>query len=69
MRMASLKRFLAGRFPTRRFSVRCARCGDYVNADDVKRAIEGYMPAKLHEKNKRVVDAALEAVGKLAQRE
>lgn len=41
----------------------CSVC-DYVNADDVKRAIEGYMPAKLHEKNKRVVDAALEAVGK-----
>ena len=35
-----------------------------MSADDVKRAIEGYMPAKLHEKNKRVVDAALEAVGK-----
>ena len=41
----------------------CSMC-DYVSADDVKRAIEGYMPAKLHEKNKRVVDAALEAVGK-----
>lgn len=41
----------------------CSVC-DYVSADDVKRAIEGYMPAKLHEKNKRVVDAALEAVGK-----
>lgn len=41
----------------------CSVC-DYVGADDVKRAIEGYMPAKLHEKNKRVVDAALEAVGK-----
>ena len=41
----------------------CSVC-DYVNADDVKRAIEGYMPVKLHEKNKRVVDAALEAVGK-----
>ena len=37
---------------------------DYVSADDVKRAIEGYMPAKLHEKNKRVVDVALEALGK-----
>ena len=36
----------------------CSVC-DYVSADDVKRAIEGYMPAKLHEKNKRVVDAAL----------
>lgn len=43
--------------------VLCSVC-DYVSADDVKRAIEGYMPAKLHEKNKRVVDAALEAVGK-----
>lgn len=42
----------------------CSVC-DYVSADDVKRAIEGYMPAKLHEKNKRVVDAALEAVGKI----
>ena len=41
----------------------CSVC-DYVSVDDVKRAIEGYMPAKLHEKNKRVVDAALEAVGK-----
>ncbi len=41
----------------------CSVC-DYVSADDVKRAIEGYMPAKLHEKNKRVVDVALEAVGK-----
>ena len=41
----------------------CSVC-DYVSADDVKRAIEGYMPAKLHEKNKRVVDAALETVGK-----
>ena len=41
----------------------CSVC-DYVSADDGKRAIEGYMPAKLHEKNKRVVDAALEAVGK-----
>lgn len=41
----------------------CSVC-DYVSADDVKRAIEGYMPVKLHEKNKRVVDAALEAVGK-----
>ena len=41
----------------------CSVC-DYVSADDVKRAIEGYMPAKLHEKNKCVVDAALEAVGK-----
>lgn len=41
----------------------CSVC-DYVSADDVKRAIEGYMPAKLHEKNKRVVDAALEVVGK-----
>lgn len=41
----------------------CSVC-DYVSADNVKRAIEGYMPAKLHEKNKRVVDAALEAVGK-----
>ena len=36
----------------------CSVC-DYMSADDVKRAIEGYMPAKLHEKNKRVVDAAL----------
>ena len=42
----------------------CSVC-DYVSADDVKRAIEGYMPAKLHEKNKRVVDVALEAVGKI----
>ena len=41
----------------------CSVC-DYVSADDVKRAIEGYMPAKLHEKNKRVVDAVLAAVGK-----
>ncbi len=41
----------------------CSVC-DYVSADDVKRAIEGYMPAKLHAKNKCVVDAALEAVGK-----
>ena len=41
----------------------CSVC-DYVSADDVKRAIEVYMPAKLHEKNKRVVDAALETVGK-----
>ena len=41
----------------------CSVC-DYVSVDDVKRAIEGYMPAKLHEKNKRVVDAALDAVGK-----
>lgn len=42
----------------------CSVC-DYVSVDDVKRAIEGYMPAKLHEKNKRVVDVALETAGRI----
>lgn len=41
----------------------CSAC-DYVSADDVKRAIEGYMPEKLHEKNKRVVDVAFETAGR-----
>ena len=45
----------------------CSVC-DYVTAEDVKRAIEGYMPAKLHEKNKRVVDTALAAVAGAASR-
>lgn len=39
----------------------CAVC-DRVSADDVKVAIEGYMPRKLHDANKRVVDIAAAAV-------
>lgn len=39
----------------------CAVC-DRVSADDVKAAIEGYMPRKLHDANKRVVDIAASAV-------
>ena len=39
----------------------CAVC-DRVSADDVKAAIEGYMPRKLHDANKRVVDVAASAV-------
>ena len=39
----------------------CAVC-DRVSADDVKAAIEGYMPRKLHDANKRVVDVAAAAV-------
>ncbi len=39
----------------------CAVC-DRVSLDDVKAAIEGYMPRKLHDTNKRVADIAAAAV-------
>ncbi len=39
----------------------CAVC-DRVSEADVKAAIEGYMPRKLHDANKRVVDVASKAV-------
>ncbi|MBO4364778.1 MAG: 2-oxoacid:acceptor oxidoreductase family protein, partial [Eggerthellaceae bacterium] len=35
---------------------------DDVRREDLIRAIEGYMPKKLHQKNFEVVDAAIEAV-------